>query len=92
MATRSIGKVTTAAASGGAVGAALAGILVWLLTQWGIDAGQIEAAISVVLTAGLGLLGGYLVPAPVEVEAVQYAPIPGTTLDLGATEQLPYED
>lgn len=61
MAARTIGKVTTASATGGGVGAALAAIIVWLLNQAGIDANGIEAAISVVLSAGLAVLGGWLV-------------------------------
>lgn len=63
--TRSIGKVTTASASGGAIGAALAQILVHLVPYLS----PVEAAITVILTAGIALLGGYLVPpAPVPVE------------------------
>ena len=61
MASRTVGKVTTASATGGGVGAALAAIIVWALNQAGIDAGGIEAAISVVLSAGLAIVGGYLV-------------------------------
>lgn len=61
MANRTIGKVTTASAAGGGVGAALAAIIVWGLNQAGVDAGTIEAAISVVLSAGLATLAGYLV-------------------------------
>ena len=59
---RTIGKVTTASATGGGVGAALAAIIVWLLNQAGVEASAIESAISVVLSAGLAVLGGYLVP------------------------------
>lgn len=61
MASRTVGKVTTASATGGGVGAAIAAIIVWALNQAGVDAGGIEAAISVVLSAGLAVLGGYLV-------------------------------
>lgn len=61
MASRTVGKVTTASATGGGVGAALAAIIVWGLNQAGVDAGAIEAAISVVLSAGLAIVGGYLV-------------------------------
>lgn len=61
MASRTVGKVTTASATGGGVGAALAAIIVWALNQAGVDAGGIEAAISVVLSAGLAIVGGYLV-------------------------------
>lgn len=63
MAERKVGRVTTAAATGGGVGAALATIIVWLLHQAGVDADMIEGAISVVLSAGLAVLGGYLVPS-----------------------------
>ena len=70
MATRSIGKVTTASATGAGVGAAIAAIIVWALNLAGVDAQAIEAAISVVLTAGIALLGGYLVPAK-EAEATE---------------------
>jgi hypothetical protein len=66
MRTRTIGKVTTASATGGAVGAALAGIIVWVLERAGVDARELEAPITVVLTALLGLLGGWAVPAPNE--------------------------
>lgn len=58
MANRSIGKVSTAAASGGAIGAAFAQILVHLVPSLS----PVEAAITVILTAGIALLGGYLVP------------------------------
>ena len=61
MANRSIGKVSTAAASGGAIGAAFAQILVHLVPYLS----PVEAAITVILTAGIALLGGYLVP-PIE--------------------------
>lgn len=68
MAERTIGKVTTASASGGAIGASLAQILVHLVPSLS----PVETAITVILTAVLGLMGGYLVPpkeehVPVEV-------------------------
>lgn len=62
MPNRKVGKVTTASATGGAVGAALSAILIWLLAQAGIEASEIEAPLTVVLTAGLAILGGYVVP------------------------------
>lgn len=62
MANRSIGKVTTASASGGAIGAAFAQILVHLVPYLS----PVETAITVILTAVIALLGGYLVPSPDE--------------------------
>ena len=59
--------MVTASATGGAtVGNALAQIIVWGGEQAGWSMGGIEVAISVVLTAALGVLGGYLVPSPVK--------------------------
>lgn len=56
--------MVTASATGGAtVGNALAQIIVWLAEQAGADMTRIETALSVVLTAALGVLGGYLVPS-----------------------------
>jgi hypothetical protein len=60
---RSVGIVTTAATGGATVGNALAQIIVWWAEQNQLDMSRIEVAISVVLTAGFGVLGGYLVPS-----------------------------
>lgn len=59
---RTVGPVTLAATAGGTTGAAIAQIIVWLLAQNGIDANPISAALTVVLSAALGIVGGYLVP------------------------------
>lgn len=55
---RSIKGVTTASATGGTLGVALAQLLIHAFPY--LEGA--EAALSVVLTAVLGLLGGYLVP------------------------------
>lgn len=58
---RTIGPVTIGAASGATVGASAAQITVWLLAQQGIDASPVEGALTVLATAVLGIVGGYLV-------------------------------
>lgn len=55
---RTVGPVTGAATAGGVLGTALAQILVHVLPYLA----DVEVAVSVVLTALLALLGGYLVP------------------------------
>ena len=60
---RHIGKVTAAATGGSTLGAALAQIIVWVGTQNGADMSDIESALTIVLTAVLGVVGGYLVPS-----------------------------
>lgn len=55
---RSVGPVTGASASGGGLGAALSEILVHSFPSWQ----GIETPITVVLTVGLALIGGYLIP------------------------------
>lgn len=55
---RTVGAVTGAATAGGTVGAAIAQIIVHLVPS--LD--PVEAAITVLLTAILALVGGYLVP------------------------------
>lgn len=59
---RTVGPVTLGATAGGTTGAALAQILVWFLAQNHIDASTIDAALTVVFAAVLGIVGGYLVP------------------------------
>lgn len=60
---RHIGKVTAAATGGGSFGAALAEIIVWYGAQHSVDMSPIEFAMTVVLTAVCGVIGGFLVPA-----------------------------
>lgn len=55
---RSVGGVTTASAAGGGLGAALAQLVIHIFPYME----GTEAALSVVLTVLVGLLGGYLVP------------------------------
>lgn len=55
---RSIKGVTTASATGGGLGAALAQLVIHLFPYME----GTEAALSVVMTVLVGLLGGYLVP------------------------------
>lgn len=54
---KSTGTTTRAssngAAAGGGVGAALAALIIWILAQGGIDAGGIEWAINVILSAAV---------------------------------------
>lgn len=54
---RIIGPVTAAAATGGTVGAAIAEIIVWFHPP----AAEIRAALTILLTAALSLIGGWLV-------------------------------
>lgn len=60
---RHIGKVTAASASGGALGAALAEIIVWAAHQYNLNMDPIAGALTVVLTAATAVIGGFLVPA-----------------------------
>lgn len=55
---RSIKGVTTASAAGGGLGAALAQVIIHVFPYME----GTEAALSVILTVLVGLLGGYLVP------------------------------
>ena len=55
---RSVGGVTTASATGGGLGAALAQLVIHIFPYME----GTEAALSVILTVLVGLLGGYLVP------------------------------
>src|SRR5699024_2613283 len=55
---RSIKGVTTASATGGGLGAALAQLVIHIFPYME----GTEAALSVILTVLVGLLGGYLVP------------------------------
>lgn len=57
MAARKVGPVTVAAAGGGTVGAALSDVIVWAYPP----AEPIGAALTIILTAALGVLGGWLV-------------------------------
>lgn len=57
---RTVGPVTTAAAGGSALGTALAALAVRGLNLAGIDAAAVEVSLSIVITAGLATLGGYL--------------------------------
>lgn len=70
MAHRTIGSVTTGASAGTGVAGALAVVLVWLLSEVGVDVpSEVSAAIAV-LIAGVGtLVGGYLVPSKGDHEA-----------------------
>ena len=61
---RSIKGVTTASAAGGGLGAALAQVIIHVFPYME----GTEAALSVILTVLVGLLGGYLVPPQDEVE------------------------
>lgn len=59
---KTIGKVTISSATGATIGAALATIIVWILARAGVDAADLQDPLTIILTAGLGVLGGYLVP------------------------------
>lgn len=52
-----------AAAVGGGIGAAIAAILVWIGAQSGIDMSQIEAPLTIVITALGAWLTTYFAPA-----------------------------
>lgn len=52
-------RKVTAATVGGGLGAAASAIFVWALSQFGVDAGPIEWAIAVILSAGGSFFGGY---------------------------------
>ncbi|MGO1320988.1 MAG: hypothetical protein ACTII7_07865 [Galactobacter sp.] len=59
---KTIGKVTISSATGATIGAALATIIVWILARAGVDAADLQDPLTIILTAGLGVLGGYVVP------------------------------
>lgn len=61
---RSIGPVTAAATAGGGTGYALALIVVWLITLTGAEVpAPVGDAIGLILSLGLSLIGGWLVPS-----------------------------
>lgn len=60
---RTIGPVTAAATGGTVAGAAAAGLIVWGLGQFGIDASEIRDELGVMLPIIGAIIGGWMAPA-----------------------------
>lgn len=71
------------AAAGIGTGAALASVVVWLLSQFGLDAQGIEMALGTLFEGGLGILGSYhgarIAGAAVPTDRVRRVLVPDTS-------------
>lgn len=79
------------AAAGIGTGAALASVVVWLLSQFGVDAQGIEMALGTLFEGGLGILGSYhgarIAGAAVPTDRVRRVLVPDTSAQELAREE-----